>query len=222
MRSQIVSLVLSLAIIFNVPLASADFDSDLAAAPNSTTERLEYFIQKAQQAYFSGEDQNLARSYFEQVALLKNDPQLSREQIKVIHFSMLRLSQLSLAPAQMDQWILTSQQFAPDLIPDSELFPPPVTKRFYELRKDLKVANQNQSLPPVSENSAREETREVEAGPNPKNYVTEIETPLTNETPFWKNKWVWIGAGVLIASAVIYDQNQGKKENSETTVTYGF
>ena len=226
MRSKIFSTFLSFSLIFTSAFARADFESDFAAAPAPTSERLEYFIQKAQQSYFTGEDQELARKFYEQVALLRSEAALTQDQIKVVHFSMHRLSQLSLNPTLRDNWIKASLDFAPELSPDADLFPPPVTQRFYELKKDFKlIAEKDSKLPAVLPPQPQEE---VTLAPQPElpqataPYSAQLEKPLENSAPFWKNKWVWIGAGVLVAGFVVYDQNKKDKQQSNSSVTYGF
>lgn len=208
-------LVLNLGIVSNS--AFGQFNEQVDLPPR----QLELLIQKAQEAYFSGEDQGQARAYFEQVAHLKNAHPWESEQKKVIHFSMLRLAQLSVTPETTDFWLKESLSFAPEFSPDPELFPPPLTAKFSELKKLHLQKTAQIDLPRVHSLPHSSHQQSLTNDTNQAPYTEELAQPL-KQAPLWKNKWVWIGAGVLAAGYFAYDQSRQRKEEPSRSVTYGF
>lgn len=184
-----------------------------------STAQLETLIQRAQSAYFEGADPQQTFSYFEEIAALKGQQTWKPEEKKVIHFSMLRLAQLSAETAQQDHWLGEALEFAPKLEIDSEIFPPPLVKKYSVLKRQRQAARPMMAKsPPTPVNlqtlkpSTPHETQDLSAT---------LPQPLNDSPSIFKNKWFWIGAGALLTGYLIYDHNQKRESEPAPTVTYG-
>lgn len=95
-------------------------------------------LKEAQKAYLSG-DLEKAKKYFQklsQLALLKD---WNLEERKALHYSFLRLAQITKDPKIKREYILKAQNFSPTLFPDPSLFTPKFIKMYKALSSSRKT-----------------------------------------------------------------------------------
>lgn len=205
------NLALNALVLINLVVSSQSWGVEIEVAAE-----LEELFNTAQVAYFKETDSAQAIIEFEKVANLANVANWSKSQKKLIHFSMLRLAQLSKSEDNARNWITKSYNFAPELEPDTEIFPPPIVEKYADLTR----------LQPQRDITIREPSLKralvVPTEPNPEfDASTTLPKPL-EENPVWKNKWLWIGVGTLAAGYIIYENNRDEPQHASPRTTYGF
>ncbi len=89
---------------------------------------------KRAQFHFLKGSLDQAIQHFQRIHDQQHDEDWDLEVRKVIHYSQIRLAQLSQNERQK-QWIKSALQFAPDLKLDQSLFPPPLVEKYTALKK---------------------------------------------------------------------------------------
>lgn len=183
--------------------------------------QLEEYFNKAQDAYFNEADSSQAISEFEKVASLANAASWSRSQKKLIHFSMLRIAQLSKEEDKIKHWLDVGYNFAPELKPDADLFPPPLIEQYAALNSppSPKQYVKAEPLPNKELLLSPAQASDLDATatlPEP------LEITMQNDKPLWKNKWLWVGIGTLAAGYIIYENQRNEPQQSPPQTTYGF
>jgi hypothetical protein len=104
-----------------------------AGQPNKISETaLKMAFKKAQFEFLQGSLEK-AKLKFQEVADRQHSEMWSESAQKLIHFSLLRVAQLS--PQNPDPWLEKAIQFHPALDIDTLLFPPPLVRTFKTIQK---------------------------------------------------------------------------------------
>lgn len=102
--------------------------------------RLSELISKAQEAWVSGNIES-ARVHFRQITSLTLAGDWREPQREAILYSYLRMAQSAATPVEKGEWIEKSIHAFNDLIPDPELFPPPLIKNHSDSRERILKAS---------------------------------------------------------------------------------
>lgn len=177
--------------------------------------QVEDLYQEAQSKYYSDASPEEVQTAYLNVAEMAGSSSLNERQIKMIHFSLLRLAQLTKGEKESLQWLKRAYEFAPQLEPEKDIFSPPLVASYQELKSPAPSAPMNSlpksfSLKPM----APEESKPISMDQS-------LSRPLDNPS-IWKNKWLWIGVGSLAAAYVIYENNRTEAQSPSPSTTYGF
>lgn len=106
----------------------------LATHPSNTArENLLKLYSEAQKALVS-QSQDEARRRFQGLVNLTGADDWSRTEREIFTYAYLRLAQFEVEASRRDAWLANALFVGVDIKPDSKLFPPPILRRFEQLR----------------------------------------------------------------------------------------
>ncbi len=113
----------------------SDYAESLSPLPEQVEHLLKIF-ESAQRHYFSGHDE-LARASFLEVTKMSPAADWQEVHRQVIFYSFLRLAQMTSQSQDRQNLLEAAISFAPDLLPDNTLFPPPLMSSWKQVHFTL-------------------------------------------------------------------------------------
>jgi hypothetical protein len=98
--------------------------------------QLRKLTERAQAAWLSGSMES-SRNSFREIAALALEADWREPQREAIQYAFLRLAQSAPSPLERESWISKAIETFPDLLPDSDLFPPPLLENFSNAKQRL-------------------------------------------------------------------------------------
>ena len=134
-------------------------------------------------------------------------PGLPSKERRLIHYSLLRVAQLTESKVNQDRSIHAAIEFAPDLLPDRKIFPPPFYRKYIKLRNNSRHFIKSALKLPPKKTSHLQDSQLAK------------KTSLQYSHPR-KNRWLWVGlTGLsLIAGYKIYQHNLPEKPREKLVV----
>ncbi len=183
---------------------------DGSGAPEGT--RLLETFADAQESWIQG-DLSEARNRFVHIAGFRTKSNLSLPDKQLIHYSLLRLAQLS-EETERDEWLREASQVDDGFQLDTQAFP-------QELLSEYKA---QEFIDPNPAPIAAEPNAETRNEPDTNPYWDPQKGQ--NETQIRKsNKWLWIGAGVLLTGLAYHlyqESERPEQERVQPQHHYGF